>query len=128
MTVTEQTPSPAYDDCRTVEQANIRYKELFAKHNVETKGMNRGAWSELLEDHRRALLRILHGNSSDTEDHPRRQRVQVVRPTEHDDGSMTIVCAKCGEEKPTKKFPTLSGKPGVREGTCRECKKKGGQS
>lgn len=40
-----------------------------------------------------------------------------------DPDAKTIACRVCAEVKPVTKFPTISGKPGVRELTCRECKK-----
>jgi hypothetical protein len=32
------------------------------------------------------------------------------------------VCTCCGVEKPANKFPTISGKPGVRGARCRQCR------
>ena len=35
----------------------------------------------------------------------------------------TITCVgACGETKPVSKFPTITGKPGVRGTTCRACR------
>lgn len=125
----EPRPSDAYAGCLLVVDTNDRYKEQFAAaleaHGV-TNGWDlpAGVMTKLQEDHRRALCR-----ASDTFRRPRGEprtttaavRLEAVRPSEAPDGSMTITCRVCDEAKPTNKFPTLSGKPGVRGDVCRAC-------
>lgn len=56
-----------------------------------------------------------------------RKRVSVqnvARPTEHEDGTMSITCSgPCGQTQPVNKYPTL--KNGGRGTVCRACEKAG---
>jgi formylmethanofuran dehydrogenase subunit E len=121
----DQQPSAAYEGAMTPEEigaVNRREHEAARKRTKTRKGATLPAaeWERLSEDHRRAWVRYYEAN---------RPKVETVRI-----GGVTItrprvakvheekVCVECGESKPENKFPTISGKPGVRETTCRDCK------
>lgn len=54
----------------------------------------------------------------------RASAVQVARPVEAEDGTLTITCVgPCGQTMPVTKFPTLKGGNARRGTTCRACEK-----
>lgn len=121
----ERAPSAAYDGCNTPEAVNARFKELFAAaqaKGVFTKEDNQALGEDMRLAHVRVAARV-NGRTAPGEPRPRRERVQTVaRPTEHPDGTLTIVCGgPCAEEKPAKKYPTLH--KGGRGSVCRDCER-----
>jgi hypothetical protein len=122
----EPEPSAYYDGALTPADIDARFKAAFAKAADEHGGMFTipgGIVRDLQEDHRRAHVRLLGPPGAVRGPATPRQSIQSeARPTEHEDGSLTIVCAgPCGEEKPVSKFPTLKGGNGRRGTVCRAC-------
>lgn len=118
-------PCPAFDGCNTDESVNDRFREGWAFAVIVYGDRFRVApwfarqWGEEL---RRAHVRTVAVRDGRRRGAVvARERVQsVARPTEHGDGSLSIMCAgPCGAEKPVNKFPTMKG--GGRGTVCREC-------
>lgn len=126
-------PSPAFDGVHTTEEIEARYQQVYRERLAALKlpdgeHLPHPEHMDLLGDLRLAHLRKyreMHGQQplrpgSTLEGKARPQRASVdVAP----EGVETITCAVCTEELPATKFPTVSGRPGVRESTCRACKK-----
>lgn len=123
-TVHEPEPSDLYAGARTAADVGRIYKETFAR---EADAYGGDMWAvpfsirmAIGEDARRAYAKLAGQLHTKAEPRPRVQ--SEARPVEHDDGSLTIVCAgPCGTEKPVNKFPTLKGGGGRRGTVCREC-------
>lgn len=122
----EPQPSAAYDNANTREEiaaVNRAQHDAARKRTKTPKGetLPRAEWEFLGEDHRRATARLVAFRPRARVETVRVAGVTITRPkAERVVG--VLVCVTCGEEKPETKFPTMSGKPGVREHTCRECK------
>lgn len=133
----DPNPSSAYDDCHTTEEIEARYKDLYAEElaKADASGVDvawdrlpHGRHMELLADLRLAhcrKIREMNGLSPLRPGSPftgkvRQPKAQVATAPE---GAETFACAVCAETKPATKFPTISGRPGVREATCRDCKR-----
>jgi hypothetical protein len=120
---TTTLPPINYGDCLTALDINARMKELTrAYDHPTTKTAEYWAISSGLSE---AFERI--GSTAPvTGQESKRVRSDIgygtVRPTEHPDGSQTIVCVgPCGAELPVNKFPTTS--KGGRLNICRACQK-----
>lgn len=150
MTFTDPEPTEVYDDCHTIEDIDARYKELF-RSKCDDLGVNHrslpiGPHDALMEDRRRACCRYYRERDGAQEPREGSPLHRTTRRATPDDPAQpraprrrsrssanavvvgdaeTMVCEGCGEELPIKKFPTVKGKPGARETTCRECKKAG---
>lgn len=130
-------PSRDYDDAHTTEEIEATYARVY-RQRLALEGGNIDAGDRLphvihmnlLGDLRLAHCRKqreMNGHSplrpgSTLEGKTRAPKASVATA---DPDATVISCAVCGEAKPPTKFPTVSGKPGVRELTCRECKKNG---
>lgn len=118
----EPQPTAAYDDLRTPDEINVRYKGLFAAA-IATAGspfrIDRAVVDALQEDLRRAFVRISFrkaGSSTGT----RAPSIPLATPIVAADGTAVIECIVCHETKPEKKFPTVTG--GARQAECRDCR------
>lgn len=122
----EPQPSKAYDNADTPEAiaAVNRAEHAAARKRTRTPNghtLPSDVWQFLAEDHRRAWARYVAFHRPRTRLITERiGGVTVSRPYVAKERE-TLVCASCGEPKPENKFPTLSGKPGVRGTTCRDC-------
>lgn len=130
-------PSSDYDDAHTTEEIEATYARLYRERLAE-RGENIDAGDRLTHEEHMAMLgdlRLAHCRKyremaghqplrpgSTLEGKVRAPRAQVATA---DPSAPTIACAVCAEVKPATKFPTVSGRPGVRELTCRDCKKNG---
>ena len=130
-------PSAAFDGVHTTDEIEARYKALYRERLAAHGGVIDAGDRLPHADHMALLgdLRLAHCRKyremaghqplrpgSTLEGKVRAPKAEVTAaPTD----AVTIACAVCAEVKPATKFPTISGKPGVREMTCRECKKSG---
>lgn len=130
-------PSSDFDGVHTTDEIEARYQELY-RTKLAAYGGNIEAGDRLPHKEHMDLLgdlrlahcrkyREMHGHQPLRPGSTLEGKVRAAReaaPTAAPD-AVTIACAVCAETKPATKFPTVSGKPGVRELTCRECKKNG---
>lgn len=121
----EKDPSDFYDGATTTEEVTARSRDAWAiaaDIHGDVHAVPRAERDRLSEDARRAYWRVIHG--------PKRARgekretfLHEARPVENGDGSMSLTCRVCEQTMDPKKFPTLSGRPGVRGDVCRACVK-----
>jgi hypothetical protein len=113
----EPAPSAVYDGARTAAEVDDIYRNIWATNPPTTSDEH---WA-ILEDHRRAHVRVARPDAVRTIRAPRGNRSQKAEVAVTDDGALVITCRVCGETKPERKFPTLSGRPG-RADRCRDCR------
>jgi hypothetical protein len=118
-----ERPTSRFLDCRTVEEINARWKDVYAEHAEHhgTQFLPMSVINADSEDMRRAFIRTSYRGAKG----PVAPRAEIPQAnvTEHEDGSLTITCVgTCGETKPVKKFPT--NKDGSRAAECRDCRDK----
>lgn len=120
----ELEPSVAYEGVYDPAEVDSIFKGLWAEAVDEAGGPMRvvpGVVYRLHEDLRLAHVRIVRRRGKSTSGVTRAPSIQVVtKPTENEDGSLTITCAcGCGETMSVKKFPTIKG--GGRGSVSRAC-------
>lgn len=120
-------PPADYSPDMTAHDIDATYRRLFDEAVEAHAGGDPFALADDIRHELQAGNRLAHARRVAIRDgHHRAPDERGVRRTTTgvelpDDGSME--CDTCEDELPARKFPTISGKPGLRGTTCRACKK-----